>query len=617
MQQQILDNRYEMLQKIGEGGMARVFLGRDLRLNRQVAIKLLSDRLVPDPDFLSRFRHEAQAAAILNHPNIVGVYDVGQDGDAHYIVMEYVEGLDLKKEIMRNGALDIERAVSIAIQVAQGLEAAHRVGLVHRDIKPQNIIVSPDGAVHITDFGVAKSQFSTAMTETGITLGTVDYISPEQAQGQSATARSDIYSLGVTLFEMLTGRLPFSGDGPIAVAMQHVSTAPPAPRQLNPQIPPQLEGLLLRAMAKNPAQRFASAAEFANQLRNYRTMSQQETSLGPGMQQPQPPAIRPAPAPSPRPLPEPAPVRPSQPSGSSGRINTMPPARAAPARPTRQQGFGCGTFFVGMFVLAGVLGLVLLFSTGALDDMIGWGGVIPSRPELPSFPTSGPTETPGPTPTVTATPAPLVRVPNLVNRDADEAMALLRELNLLAEPETTYSDAVPRDRVIDQAVPAGSEIEEGSPVTYTVSLGSNLITVPELTQRSFNVARQQAEARGLSVEVIEEPSRTIDEGFVIRQQPSPGLLVAPGSTVRLVVSIGDRVRFPDVIGRSRTEAEATIRGIDGLSIEFVDEQGSDRLPNFNQYAPNEVVSALANGRPIANGDYVPRGSRIVLGVRAP
>jgi serine/threonine-protein kinase len=260
---------------------------------------------------------------------------------------------------------------------------------------------------------------------------------------------------------------------------------------------------------------------------------------------------------------------------------------------------------------------VLLFSTGALDDMIGWGGVIPSRPELPSFPTSGPTETPGPTPTVTATPAPLVRVPNLVNRDADEAMALLRELNLLAEPETTYSDAVPRDRVIDQAVPAGSEIEEGSPVTYTVSLGSNLITVPELTQRSFNVARQQAEARGLSVEVIEEPSRTIDEGFVIRQQPSPGLLVAPGSTVRLVVSIGDRVRFPDVIGRSRTEAEATIRGIDGLSIEFVDEQGSDRLPNFNQYAPNEVVSALANGRPIANGDYVPRGSRIVLGVRAP
>jgi eukaryotic-like serine/threonine-protein kinase len=617
MQQQILDNRYELLQKIGEGGMARVFLGRDLRLNRQVAIKLLSDRLVPDPDFLSRFRHEAQAAAILNHPNIVGVYDVGQDGDAHYIVMEYVEGLDLKKEIMRYGTLDIERAVSIAIQVAQGLDAAHRVGLVHRDIKPQNIIISPDGAAHITDFGVAKSRFSTAMTETGITLGTVDYISPEQAQGQPATARSDIYSLGVTLFEMLTGRLPFSGDGPIAVAMQHVGTPPPAPRQLNPQIPPQLEALLLRAMAKNPAQRFAGAAEFANQLRNYRSMARQETVLGPGVQRPAQQPQHPAAAALSRSLPEPTLVRPNPPAGSSGRINTMPPPRPAPARPVRQQSSGCGTFLVGMFVLVGVLGLVLLFSTGAFDDMIGWGGVIPSRPELPSFPTSGPTETPGPTPTVTATPAPLVRVPNLVNRDADEAMDLLSELNLLAEPAAAYSDAVPRDRVIDQAVPAGSEVEEGSPVTYTVSLGLNLVAVPELAQRQVEIARQQAEARGLSVEVIEEPSRTIDEGFVIRQQPSPDLLVAPGSTVRLVVSIGDRVRFPDVIGRSRSEAEAAITTIDGLSIEFIDEQGPDRLPNFNQYAPNEVVSALANGRPVANGDYVPRGSNLVLGVRAP
>ncbi|MEP7189894.1 MAG: protein kinase, partial [Roseiflexaceae bacterium] len=252
MQQKILNDRYELEQKIGEGGMARVYRGRDLRLNRQVAIKVLHSHFASDANFLQRFHHEAQAAANLRHPNIVDVYDVGQDADMHYIVMEYVAGSDLKALLMRSGALPIEQAVYVGECVANGLEAAHRIGMVHRDIKPQNIIVGEQGQVKITDFGIAKSSLSTALTETGVTFGTADYISPEQARGQTATPRSDLYSLGVTLYETLTNRLPFSGDSSIAVAMQHVSADPPPPRMYNPRIPPQLESLVLRALSKDP-----------------------------------------------------------------------------------------------------------------------------------------------------------------------------------------------------------------------------------------------------------------------------------------------------------------------------------------------------------------------------
>ncbi|HMO57599.1 MAG TPA: protein kinase, partial [Roseiflexaceae bacterium] len=227
MQQKILNNRYELEQKIGDGGMARVYRARDLRLNRRVAVKVLHSHHAADDGFLRRFHHEAQAAANLHHPAIVDVYDVGQDNDIHYIVMEYVDGSDLKSLILRQGALPIEQALAIAADAADGLEAAHRVGMIHRDVKPQNIMISADGNAKLTDFGIAKSNLSTAMTETGVTFGTADYISPEQARGLPVSPRSDIYSLGVTLYEMLTGRLPFSGDSSIAVAMQHVSAEPP------------------------------------------------------------------------------------------------------------------------------------------------------------------------------------------------------------------------------------------------------------------------------------------------------------------------------------------------------------------------------------------------------
>src|SRR6185295_17519104 len=390
MQQKILNDRYELEQKIGEGGMARVYRGRDLRLNRQVAIKVLHSHYASDTGFLQRFHHEAQAAANLRHPNIVDVYDVGQDDDIHYIIMEYVAGSDLKALLMRSGALPIDQAVYTAECVANGLDAAHRIGMVHRDIKPQNIIVGEQGQVKITDFGIAKSSLSTALTETGVTFGTADYISPEQARGQTATPRSDIYSLGVTLYETLTNRLPFTGDSSIAVAMQHVSADPPPPRMYNPRIQPQLESLVLRALSKEPDGRPTTARDFARQLGSYRDMGEQATVVGP-------PGPRPAQLPA---RPAQPPARPAQPparpisTGPTSPRPVLPPARSQ--APPDNRGLGFGGFLLGLLLLGGVLGLVYLALSGAFNDLFNFATGAPRPPAtvVANQPTEAPTSVP-------------------------------------------------------------------------------------------------------------------------------------------------------------------------------------------------------------------------------
>lgn len=597
MQPQLLDGRYQIERLLGDGGMARVYLGRDLRLNRPVAIKIPHSHLMTDPDFLARFRHEAHAAAMVSHPNLVDVYDVGQDGDQHYIVMEYVAGSTLKQLINREAPFAIPRAVRIGEQIARGLHAAHRAGLIHRDIKPQNIIVTDDGQVRITDFGVAKSHLSTAMTETGITLGTVDYIAPEQAQGRPATPQSDIYALGVVLYEMLTGRLPFTGDTPVAVAMKHISEPPPPPRRYNPQIPAALEAIILRALAKDPALRQRSALELAEELRSYEQLVTQATVITPGVE---PPAqVRPA-----------APPRPAQVTAS--RPAAIPSPRPTTARAPRQEGLGCGVFLVGMLTLAGVLAVVFVVSSGMLNNLFG----NPSRPPTTQLPNGQSTEV-VPSPTVVAT----VTVPELVGLSDGEARSLLQQNKLIPIPSSEHNRTVPQGIVITQAIPPGTIVEENSPVSYTVSLGPLLVEVPNVTGTRQDIARNQLAAAGLVVNVVEEPSQQVDEGFVIRQSPSATLRIPQGDPVTIYVSLGDVVRFPDVIGRSRAEAEAILANTPGLTLVFVDGQGRDRLPNFDRYAPNEVVSAarvVGNNQVIGinNGDYIPRGSSIVLGVRA-
>jgi eukaryotic-like serine/threonine-protein kinase len=590
MQQKILNDRYELEQKIGEGGMARVYRGRDLRLNRQVAIKVLHSHYASDTNFLQRFHHEAQAAANLRHPHIVDVYDVGQDADTHYIVMEYVAGSDLKALLMRSGALPIEQAVYVGECVAKGLDAAHHIGMVHRDIKPQNIIVGEQGQVKITDFGIAKSSLSTALTETGVTFGTADYISPEQARGQPATPRSDIYSLGVTLYETLTNRLPFSGDSSIAVAMQHVSADPPPPRMYNPRIPPQLESLVLRALSKEPDGRPTTARDFARQLGGYRDIGEQATVVGPvAPRLSQPPIPRPA-QPAARPIS----------TGPTSPRPVLPPARSQ--APPDNRGMGFGGFLLGLLLLGGVLGLVYLALSGAFNDLFNFATGVPRPPA--TVVAGQPTESP--------TGVPQFQVPPLANMTSQQAFDAIQAANLTPREEAPrYSDVISTGLVLDQFPLAGTTVTQTTVVTFAVSLGPTLVDVPDVQRVRATNAQTTLTNLGFQVQVQEEAS-TLSEGFVTRQDPV-NVKIPKGEIITIWVSIGDKVTMPDVTGRSEEEARQMIISA-GLTFSFADPQGCDKLGAelCGRFAPGQVVSSSVRG-----GDRVARGTAVTIGVRAP
>ncbi|MDU2066299.1 MAG: Stk1 family PASTA domain-containing Ser/Thr kinase, partial [Sporomusaceae bacterium] len=262
-----LDNRYTVLELVGGGGMAEVYRAHDELLDRYVAVKVLRSQFTSNEEFVRRFRREAQAAAKLSHPNIVNVYDVGRDDDIYYIVMEFISGETLKEKIDREGILPVETAVRIADEIAQALENAHQNHLVHCDIKPHNIMVTSSGRIKVTDFGIARAVTSATMVHTGTIIGSVHYFSPEQAKGAPVSAQSDIYSLGVVLYEMLTGKVPFNGDSPIGIAIQHIQERLVPPSEINPDVPPLVEAIVMKAMAKLPADRFATSSEMINDLR--------------------------------------------------------------------------------------------------------------------------------------------------------------------------------------------------------------------------------------------------------------------------------------------------------------------------------------------------------------
>ncbi len=613
MQRRLLNNRYELHQALGQGGMATVYRGADTRLGRPVAIKLLHAHYAKDEEFRRRFEHEAQAAAGLSsHPNIVDVYDVGQHGDVPFIVMELIEGSDLKVLIEREGPLPIERTLAIAQQVAEGLEYAHSRGLIHRDIKPQNVMVTSDGPAIITDFGIAKSHLSTAVTQAGMTFGTADYISPEQAQGLAATPQSDIYSLGVVVYEMLTKHLPFTGDSPMAVAVQHIQQPPPPLRQWVPTLPPSLERIVLGALAKDPRQRPASARAFATSLREYRAAREQETTAVPVVQRPAAPQPR---APMPRPDVT-TPMRAAPPPRAQPVRARRPVTVAVPpplARPEPRRGSGLGAFVLGLLLLTGLLGLAYFaFGTNTLASLLA--------PVAQPTTAPAPVETTAPAPTATVaptnTPPVMVAVPSLIGRPEPEVVQELERQGLVRGVVPPRNDPASAGTVIEQEPAPGTQVQQGSEVRIVVSLGPARATVPDLTNQPFDTVRVALEGAGLVVERVDQPSTTVPAGSVISQSPGPGE-VNQGSTVTVTVSAGDVIQFPNVIGRDRIIAEGVIRTTDGLTLVQVDEQGPDRLPNFESFRPNQVVSATANGRAVSNGDYVPRGSQIVIGTRRP
>jgi beta-lactam-binding protein with PASTA domain/predicted Ser/Thr protein kinase len=493
----VLGDRYEVEGVLGQGGMAKVFKSRDRILGRPVAVKVLSPQFAGDQQFVARFRREAQAAAGLNHPNIVSVFDTGSQGDVHYIVMEYVEGRTLRDVIRSEGPLMPERAAEIAAAVARALSAAHQTGLVHRDIKPGNIMITSDGQVKVMDFGIARTATGDTLTQTAAVLGTASYLSPEQAQGEPVDARSDIYSLGCVLYEMLIGNAPFTGDSPVAIAYKHVRDDPVPPSQKNRDVPRDLEAVVMKAMAKNPANRYQSADEMRQDLE--RLLQGVPTLATPVLGQTTEHIHR------------------TQPEGTAVMTEVPEEEEEERRRPW--------VVVLVILLLLLLAGLAAFFLIRALQEPA----------------------------------AELVSMPDVVGLEEEDAVDRLEERDLRVKVETENHETAPRGEVFDQDPDAGQEVESGTEVTITVSKGPPRVEVPDVTGQPEDEAIVTLQDAGFDVNPTEEASSDVEEGLVISQDPPGGERAPEGSTVTILVSTGPAVvNVPDVICQPIPDARQEI-----------------------------------------------------------
>ncbi len=506
----LIGGRYRLLAPLGEGGMATLWRAIDEQLDREVAVKLLRPQYGTDAGFAARFRQEARSAGSLSHPNIVPVYDYGTDAESggQYIVMQLVEGHDLAAVLRERGPLEPDEAVRIALGVASALEAAHRRGIVHRDVKPGNILIDHD--VKVTDFGIARAVSETSMTVTGTTLGSVHYFSPEQARGDEVTGASDVYSLGIVLYEMLTGRRPFEGDSAAGVALKRL-TEDPLPPTTHAPVPQALSAIVMRALERDPARRYPDAGSFAEALRVW-----QRT--------PDAPAVPPGAAGAhslPAPLPaagEPTvyvPPRVTLPSDRAA-ISGMPPGGAPPRRPmaSRRQEPQPQPWW--MWLLA-VLGILLLATIGFLGAQL-LGGL-------------GPGKTPGPS-------AQTVSVPNWVDDPIAGVRVSAESLGLQLDITQQPSDTVAVDRVISTDPQAGASVAVGSTITVVVSSGKEQVLVPILVGQTRAEAIGTLTAAGLNLGSVTSQPSGQPAGEVISSDPTAGVSVGKGSQVNLVLSLG-------------------------------------------------------------------------------
>jgi serine/threonine-protein kinase len=498
MTERVLNDRYALESKIGEGGMAVTYRARDLLLNRTVAVKLMREQFTTDLQFVERFRREAQAAARLTHENIAGVYDTGRANGMYYIVMEYVEGTDLKQRLRRDGPMSIMAALETARQIAAALDAAHRGGLVHRDIKPHNILLNQDGKVKVTDFGIAK--MVSDGEDTGVIIGSVHYISPEQARGEATTPSSDIYSLGAVLFEMLTGRTIFEAENAMAVAHKQIYERPPLPRTLRPEIPPVLESVVMRCLEKDPRARYQSAAELQavlTQLANQ--LSQEETIV-----------ITPAAPPMDATMIIQAPAPPPPPARSAAHpdpFRVPPPSTTLPPREEHRDRSWLLTVLIVAILAIGVgVGAYYMLTKPSGGGIVnqGWGG----QP-IP----------PPPPPTESAT------IPSVIGKLEQDAITTLKGLGL--RPTVTYAQAtdatIADDQVFKQDPAAKSPLIDGAPITLWVNQSPTII-VTEVAGSSDRDARVSLRNGGFKGDFVVQydTTSTLPAAQVIRTIPAEG-----------------------------------------------------------------------------------------------
>ncbi|MEC0371890.1 Stk1 family PASTA domain-containing Ser/Thr kinase [Paenibacillus chibensis] len=534
-----LGGRYEIIERIGGGGMALVYKAHDLLLGRNVAVKVLRQQFVHDEEFIRRFRREAQSAASLSHPNVVSIYDVGQEDEVHYIVMEYVEGHNLNEIIKERAPLQVDEAVRIASQICDALDHAHQNQIIHRDIKPHNILIGRNGRVKVTDFGIARAVTSTTITQTGSVVGSVHYFSPEHAKGVVTGEKSDLYSLGIVLYQMLTAQLPFLGESPISVALKHLQEEFEEPRKMNPLIPQSVENIILKSMRKNPQERYQSAKEMLHDLdtcllperRNERKMDfmdlddEDRTRVIPAIKPQQIGAV-------------PVRSRPAAPTAEEEERHERP-AAPAPAKPRKN----------GRAALWISLTLVILLAMGGLAWYVNHSLTVPD-----------------------------VKVPNLVGKTEDQARQELTGLGLVVDPNVIrkYKEGVTAGYVFAQSKEEGAEVKKGASIQLSVGMDKELKKMPDVKDSSYEDAVKALVSFGFKEDNINQDDPKFSDkpvNTVIAQKPGANEEVDPDKDqVTLTVSKGlAQVKMPSLIDLTQDKAVQKLKA-NGFTADPVIEQ---------------------------------------------
>jgi serine/threonine-protein kinase len=578
----IVDGRYRILRRLGAGGMAEVYLAADSQLGRQVALKLLHRRFAEDEEFVERFRREASAAAGLQHPNVVQVFDRGEWDGTYYIAMEFLPGRSLKQVVQDHGALDPTLAADLAIQVLTAARFAHRRGIVHRDIKPHNVIVDDEGRAKVTDFGIARAGASD-MTETGSVMGTAQYLSPEQAQGHPVDARSDLYSIGVVLYEMLTGVVPFDAESPVTVALKQVSEAPVPAIQRNPAIPPALDAVVMHALRKDPNARFQDADEFIAAL---------EHAL------------------------------------AGGYVETTTVVEEPLVEEDRGWRRVVAVALVVLALAAIAIGAYLLLQpeTKAVPNVVdkraenatqilqGEGfevNVVPIQSDTVEEgrvagqdPPPGEEAEVGSEVTINVSTGPgEALVPLVQGLPADEAADTLREAGFRTDRRDEFSDTVRRGRVIETSPPEGQSVRKGSTITLIVSRGPEKTAVPDVVGRPQAEAEATLRDAGFEVSTTERESADADPGTVLEQDPAAGAQAAKGARVTLVVATAPaEVEVPSVVDEDEDAARQALEDA-GFEVRVVDEP-----------ADTPDADGVVTGQDPGPGETAEPGSRVTITV---
>ena len=591
-----LADRYEIIEQIGTGGMADVYKAKCHKLNRYVAIKVMKSEFSQDKTFVSKFWAEAQSAAGLVNPNVVNVYDVGVENGIYYIVMELVEGITLKKYIEKRGKLPYKEAVSIAIQVANGMDAAHQHNIVHRDIKPQNIIISKEGKVKVTDFGIAKVA-SSATINTSASMGSVHYISPEQARGGYSDERSDIYSLGITIFEMLTGTVPFDGDSAVAVAVQHIQDSIPAPSQLVEGIPVSVDKIVLKCTQKKTDRRYQSASELIADLKKSLVMPDEDfVNLGSvydgAMAKPYDTDSETKDEPDDDDdelLTEGAKLDADNESDDELLDSDSDDDDIDDERNDKLE-------LVMKCIGIGIAVIILMITIFVVIKLVGNGKSTAKNNRASVEETTASLSN-------NKNSSDMVEVPNVVGMTKVDAIKALNKLGLGYKAVTQSSDTVAEDCVISQGNVGGSKVEKNSQIVLTISSGkeNKEVSVPNVKGRSEQEARELIEAANLVASVDYEYSDTVDAGNVIKYSPSGS--VSEGSTVTISVSRGKKVTnvtVPNVLGMSESLASQTL---DSANLKVTVKYETSSKAEYG---------TVTSQTPYSAGDSVPSGTTITI-----